>query len=176
MNKNPEFEKIFAHTVGNDLEILHSEKCSCIFCRHTINARDVQDWISDDRGVTAICPECGMDALVGDASGYHFDHETLKDLNLAFFGEDYMERHPEAARTYCERYRDGKISHKKANEALYIQYLALLSRLNDPYATFDLATLLEFGSEFTEPDPKTAFSYYMSSCLPEWVSFVSQAS
>lgn len=165
MNKNPEFEKIFAHTVGNDLEILHSEKCSCIFCRHTINARDVQDWISDDRGVTAICPECGMDALVGDASGYHFDHETLKDLNLAFFGEDYMERHPEAARTYCERYRDGKISHKKANEALYIQYLALLSRLNDPYATFDLATLLEFGSEFTEPDPKTAFSYYMSSCL-----------
>lgn len=165
MKKNPAFEEIFQHTTNNDIEILNSEKCSCIFCRHTFDARSVQDWISDEKGVTAICPECGMDSLVGDASGFQIDRDTLKEINLEYYGEDYMEHHPEAAQTYCERYKEGKITHKKSNELLYIQYLAQLSRQGNAYATYDLASLLEYGTEFTEADPQTAFSYYMSKCL-----------
>lgn len=165
MEKLPELETLLEHTKNNDLEILQSHKCSCLLCRHTIDAREVQDWISNEDGVSAICPECGMDALIGDASGLVFTKEELREINRKYFGEDYMERHPEAARTYCQRYREGKITNKVANELLYIQYLNVLSREGDPYATFDLATLLEFGSEFTEADPKTAFSYYAAQCL-----------
>lgn len=165
MKKNEQFEEIFKHTTNNDIEILNSEKCSCLFCRHTYDARKIQDWINDEQGVTAICPECGMDSVVGDASGFVFDHDSLREINLAFYGEDYMEHHPEAAQTYCERYKEGKITHKKTNESLYIQYLAHLSRLGNAFATYDLASLLESGSEFTEKDPETALSYYMSKCL-----------
>lgn len=167
MEKIPTLRELLAHTTNNDLEILQSHKCSCLFCRHTIDARDVQDWINDDQGVSAICPECGMDTLIGDASGYSFSKEELREINLTYFGEDFMERHPEAAKTYCERYREGKITNKAANELLYIQYLSILSRQNDPEATFDLANLLEFGSEFTEADPKTAFAFYASDCLKD---------
>lgn len=165
MEKMPKLETLIEHSTNNDLEILQSHKCSCLFCRHTIDAREVQDWVSDENGVSAICPECGMDTLIGDASGLTFTKEELREINMKYFGEDYMERHPEAARTYCQRYREGKITNKLANELLYIQYLNVLSRQGDPFATFDLATLLEFGSEFTQADPKTAFSYYAAQCL-----------
>ncbi len=167
MEKIPSLSELFDHTTNNDLEILQSHKCSCLFCRHTIDAREVQDWVNDEQGVSAICPECGMDTLIGDASGYSFTKEELREINTTYFGEDFMERHPEAAKTYCERYREGKITNKAANELLYIQYLSILSRQGDPESTYDLANLLEFGSQFTQADPKTAFSFYASRCLED---------
>ncbi len=156
----PRLLEIQRHAVNNDLEILKSETASCFFCRQTYSARKVNDWITDERGVTAICPECGMDAVVGDASGFALTHDDLKALNAAFYGEDYMEKHPQAARKYVTRYREGKITHKKANEALYRQYLALLVERGDEHAAYELGQLYEKGSEFTPADPKTAFTYY----------------
>lgn len=163
MAKNPVIVELHKHCTNNEIEILQSNKCSCFFCRQTYNAREVNDWISDKRGVTAICPECGMDAVIGDACGIEFDKATLKEMNLAYYGEDYMEKHPNAAAKYVKRYQDGKITHKKANESLYIQYLSLLASLDNSksaQAAFDLGRIYEFGTEFTEPNLKTAFAYY----------------
>jgi TPR repeat protein len=165
MSKNPKFEAIKRRTSDNEIEILKSKTCSCLFCRQTYDARKVSDWVNDERGVTAICPECGMDAVVGDGGGEPLSHEELKELNLAYYGEDYMEKHPAAAATYVSRYQEGKISHHKKNESLYIQYLSLLSKLNWGDATYKLAELYEFGDEFTEKDPAMAFSYYASENL-----------
>jgi TPR repeat protein len=157
---DPRLAEIRQHAVNNDIEILKSVNCSCFFCRQTYSARKVSDWITDERGVTAICPECGMDAVVGDAAGFALDRETLKALNLLYYGEDYMGKHPEAALKYVDRYKEGKITRNKANEALYIQYLSLLASRGNPDAAFDLGDLYENGTEFTPADPKTAFSYY----------------
>ncbi len=153
------------HTHNNEIEILHSKTCSCIFCRQHYDARAVNDWVNDERGMSAICPECGMDTVIGDNGGEPLDKETLKALNLAFFGEDYMSKHPDAAKKYISRYQEGKITHKKTNESLYIQYLSLLSSLGDADSSYALGELYEFGDEFTEKDPATAFSYYASSSL-----------
>lgn len=154
-----------AHTHNNEIEVLHSKSCSCLFCRQSFDARDVHDWTSDDNGLSAICPECGMDAVVPDNGGAPLDKATLKEANLAFYGEDYMKKNPEAALTYVKRYEEGKITHKKENEALYIEYLSLLSAQGNPGATFTLGQLYEFGGEFTEKDEQTAFSYYASPSL-----------
>jgi len=158
--KDPKFLEIRKHASNNDIEILRSVNCSCFFCRQTYSARKVNDWITDERGVTAICPECGMDAVIGDASGYALGHEDLKELNLASYGEDYMEKHPQAVQKYVNRYKEGKITHKKANEALYIQYLSILAGQGNPDAAYDLGQLYEIGSEFTSADPEVALSYY----------------
>ncbi len=158
--KDPKLVEIHKHASNNDIEILRSVNCSCFFCRQTYSARKVNDWITDDRGVTAICPECGMDAVIGDASGYALDREALKEMNLAYYGEDYMEKHPQAVQKYVNRYKEGKINHKKANEALFIQYLSILAGRGNSEAAFDLGDLYENGSEFTPSDPKVALSYY----------------
>ena len=39
------------------------------------------EWIDED-GITALCPECGMDAVIGDASGYTVDKNLMKEMNL----------------------------------------------------------------------------------------------
>jgi hypothetical protein len=165
MKQDPRIALLAKHSSNNEIEILHSKTCSCYFCRQTYSAREVNDWINDERGVTAICPVCGMDAVIGDACGIPLDKPLLKEMNLAYYGEDYMEKHPTAALKYVQRYKKGNITHKKVNEALYIQYLSLLAGLGNSTAAFDLAQLYENGSEFTEKDPKTAFSYYAMRCL-----------
>lgn len=160
------FPEIFSHTVNNETDVLHSTKCSCLFCRQTYDARKINDWVNDKNGVTALCPECGMDAVVGDASGFVLDHDTLKALNLAYFGEDYMEKHPDAAQKYIKRYQEGKITHKKENEALYIQYLSLLatSHFSDE-AAYQLGILYQYGTSLTTKDPKAALSWFSSESL-----------
>jgi hypothetical protein len=165
MKKDPKLIELHSHATNNEIEILKSTNCSCFFCRQTYDARKVNDWVSDERGVSAICPECGMDAVIGDACGIPLDKATLKELNLAYYGEDYMEKNPTASKKYVERYKEGKITHKAANEALYIQYLYSLACRGDGEAAFALGSLYEYGSEFTAKDPKVAFSYYGMNCL-----------
>lgn len=161
----PKLIELQKRTHNNEIEILHSKTCSCLFCRQTYDARTVNDWVNDENGMSAICPECGMDAVIGDNGGEPIDKGLLKELNLAFYGEDYMTHHPDAARKYIDRYEEGKITHKASNEALYIQYLGLLASLNDEKATYDLGMLYEFGDEFTPMDKNVALSYYASNSL-----------
>jgi len=165
MKTDPKFLELAKHSSHNEIEILHSKTCSCYFCRQTYSARDVNDWTNDKGGVTALCPICGMDSVIGDACGVPLDKNLLKDLNQAFYGEDYMEKHPAAALKYVERYKQGNITHKKVNESLYIQYLSLLAGQGNSVSAYDLGQLYENGTEFTPKDPKTAFSYYGMACL-----------
>jgi hypothetical protein len=165
MKNETNLSSLHSRASNNEIEILHSKTCSCFFCRQTYSAREVNDWINDKRGVTAICPECGVDAVIGDGGGEPLSKDVLKELNLAYYGENYMEKHPAAASKYIERYESGKITHKKTNEALYVQYLSLLARDGNPNAAYSLGQLYEFGDEFTPADSKEAFSYYAMKSL-----------
>lgn len=166
-----EFDKktlddILSHTKGNESDILHSEKCVCLFCRQRFDARKVSDWSNEGNKISAVCPECGMTAVVGDHSGYTFTHSELKEANEKLYGVDFMEKHPENIRKYIHRYRERKITHKPVNEALYIHYLQLLAEdLFDADASFYLGELYEFGSPFTLPDKAEALLWYEAPCL-----------
>ncbi|MCI1245109.1 MAG: sel1 repeat family protein [Bacilli bacterium] len=165
MKNEKELTELAKHSKHNEIEIIKSKTCSCYFCRQSYSARDVNDWVNDKDGVTAICPICGMDAVIGDACGIPFGKADLKELNLAYYGDDYMGKHPAAALKYVERYKRGAITHKRVNENLYIQYLSLLAGRGNSQAAYDLGELYENGSEFTPADPKAAFSYFAMKCL-----------
>ena len=71
-------------------EILRSDVCGCYFCRSTFPATEVADWVDqDDAGVgrTALCPRCGVDAVVGSASGLPVASAAyLAELHARSFG------------------------------------------------------------------------------------------
>lgn len=148
------------HATNNEIEIVQSKECGCYFCRHHYDARKVNDWISDERGVSALCPECGMDAVVGDASGLDISKEKLKTLNLYFYGEDYMENHPEAATTYCLRFMDGKITHNEKNERFFLKYLTALAKTGSANAARTLANFYEIGGQFLPQDFQKSVYWY----------------
>ncbi|MDJ0821004.1 MAG: cytoplasmic protein [Paracoccaceae bacterium] len=48
-------------------QVLVSDVCGCFHCQSHFLPRDVSEWV--DEGQTALCPECGVDAVIGSASG-----------------------------------------------------------------------------------------------------------
>lgn len=162
-----ELKAMRSHSVDNEIEIVSSSQCGCFFCRQRYSARDVMDWINDDRGTSAICPICGIDAVIGDASGIEITKPLLKELNLAFYPQDVIKGNPEAAKKYCERYDSGEITHKKKNEELYVSYLTALFELGDKDSAFRLAEFYEKKAEFQPLDSDAAVSIYSNPLIKD---------
>lgn len=53
-------------------EIQSSECCGCFYCLTTFQPTDITEWIEEQEGkeLTAICPNCGIDSVIGSKSGY----------------------------------------------------------------------------------------------------------
>lgn len=71
------------HTLHNRLEIEASQLCGCCACMTIYPAADIVVWA--DGGVTAICPLCGTDAVIGDAAPPALTTGLLADLNRLYF-------------------------------------------------------------------------------------------
>ena len=78
-----EMKGIHSHTLRNRKEIEASDNCVCISCCEIFYAAAVEDYI--DEGETALCPICGIDAVIGDCTGISMDTETVNELNKEFF-------------------------------------------------------------------------------------------
>lgn len=55
------------HSSHHRAEISRSNVCGCFYCLGTFAPSTINEWVAD--GVTAVCPQCGIDAVLGDASG-----------------------------------------------------------------------------------------------------------
>ncbi len=57
------------HSARHDEEIARSTFCGCFYCLAVFPPADIEDWV-DDEPRTALCPRCGIDSVIGDASGF----------------------------------------------------------------------------------------------------------
>jgi hypothetical protein len=48
-------------------EVLASARCACFFCFRAFTPGEIKAWTDDN--ATALCPGCGVDAVLGDAQG-----------------------------------------------------------------------------------------------------------
>ncbi len=59
------------HSSGHRDEVAASERCGCFYCLSIFAPAEIEAWVDEPRGgLTAVCPRCGTDACIGDASGY----------------------------------------------------------------------------------------------------------
>ena len=70
-------------TMDNRHEIERSMECACFDCGEIYNASEVTEWT--DNGNTALCPHCGMDCVLGDASGIALTSEFLNAMYRRWF-------------------------------------------------------------------------------------------
>jgi hypothetical protein len=68
-------------------DILASEHCGCFYCLAQFTPQEIHDWIDAEQGVgqTALCPKCGIDSVVGSASGVPITHAFLKRMYVRWF-------------------------------------------------------------------------------------------
>lgn len=61
-----------------------SDSCGCFYCFAVFPPREITQWTDVDAngiGQTAICPHCGIDAVIGSASGYPITTGFLGRMN-----------------------------------------------------------------------------------------------
>ncbi len=74
------------HSYRNRDEVLASAICGCFHCLDSFRPTDVEKWT--DVGKTAVCPNCQIDSVIGDESGYPVTREFLKRMQLHWFDDD----------------------------------------------------------------------------------------
>ena len=66
------------HSINHREELERSTLCGCFDCLHIFPPTEIEEWIDEDD--TALCPKCGIDSVIGDASGYEISREFLKKM------------------------------------------------------------------------------------------------
>lgn len=79
-----ELKSAHGHSAQHRSEILQSGECACFYCMAVYPATEVSEWIAE--GTCAICPRCGIDAVLGDASGLPVKDEVfLTEMHRHWF-------------------------------------------------------------------------------------------
>lgn len=83
------------HSIRNRREVEASHSCGCFCCLSIYSATAVKDWTDWPEGtndaqesehdLTAICPRCGTDAVIGSATGYPITAEFLRHMKHYWF-------------------------------------------------------------------------------------------
>ena len=69
-------------------QIIRSEMCGCFYCLEQFAPDEITEWCDPDstgEGQTAICPRCGIDSVIGSASGFPITREVLEAMNRRWF-------------------------------------------------------------------------------------------
>lgn len=64
-------------------QIEKSDQCGCFYCLKTFSPSDIREWWDD--GQTAVCPDCGIDSVLGSASGYPLTADFLGEMHKHYF-------------------------------------------------------------------------------------------
>ena len=63
-----DLEAAHKHCSGHRDEIAASTACGCFYCVSIFQPNEIEDWVNN--GGSALCPRCGIDSVIGDASGF----------------------------------------------------------------------------------------------------------
>lgn len=83
------------HSIRHRAEIETSDVCDCFYCLGTLHPSAITDWtdwpegtpegLEDLHGQTALCSQCGIDAVPSSASGFPITPAFLKQMNVRWF-------------------------------------------------------------------------------------------
>ncbi|MEC4747523.1 cytoplasmic protein [Methylomicrobium sp. Wu6] len=82
------FRKAHGHSSNHRQEIEGSSICGCFYCCKTFRPDEITEWVDEnDQGIgqCALCPNCGIDSVIGSLSGFSIDEAFLKDMNRYWF-------------------------------------------------------------------------------------------
>ncbi len=82
MHREREASLLHTHTRGNRMELEQSEVCGCLACERIYSPTEV---VSFSLGDSAQCPHCGINAVVGSASGIPITPAVLARAHARWF-------------------------------------------------------------------------------------------
>ena len=93
-----------SHSLNNQTEVEASRICGCFFCMEVFPAVEISAWttaslptpeaIEAGFALTAICPHCGSESVIGDKSGYPITAQFLHLMNQAWYQKTILYKPP----------------------------------------------------------------------------------
>lgn len=77
-----------SHSINHRKEIESSALCGCFACIYVFPPSEICEWMNNAMEEFAFCPRCGIDAVIGDKSGYPISTEFLLEMNRCWFDGD----------------------------------------------------------------------------------------
>jgi hypothetical protein len=84
----PDYIRAHIHSSNHREELVKSDLCGCFHCLEVYNPAEITDWIDEDEngiGLCALCPRCGIDSVIGSASGYPITKDFLRKMHQHWF-------------------------------------------------------------------------------------------
>ena len=88
MGFDMDLEAAHKHCGSHRAAVMASDLCGCFYCRSTFKPDEILDWVDGDSagtGKTALCPRCGIDAVIGSASGISLAPDFLARMREYWF-------------------------------------------------------------------------------------------
>lgn len=71
---------------GKHDAVLASATCGCCYCGAIFAPAEVREWITEGSGAkTALCPQCGIDAVLASDTGFPITAAFLARMHAAWF-------------------------------------------------------------------------------------------
>lgn len=86
-----------AASFGNEEAMKKASACGCFKCKTMFTPAEITEWIPEQDGRrTALCPYCGVDAVVPKPKdikkdGYFFSESVLREMHRLFFDSELSE-------------------------------------------------------------------------------------
>ena len=84
LSKSEHF-RLYANCTGNQKLLAKETKCGCFYCERVFHPKEICSWIEDRSGLTAVCPYCGIDSVIGESAGFPLTKAALKRLHDVCF-------------------------------------------------------------------------------------------
>ena len=91
----PDIASAHAHCYRHRAEVEASASCGCFYCLAVFPPSRISEWVDWPEGTpadlelslgtTALCPECGIDSVIGSASGLPIDAKFLSAMQAHWF-------------------------------------------------------------------------------------------
>ena len=76
------------HSSNHYNEIYQSKLCGCFYCLEIYSPNKIKQWIKENKeNKTALCPNCGIDSVIGSQSLYPITKEFLQAMKDRWFSE-----------------------------------------------------------------------------------------
>lgn len=151
-----ELESLIGHTKNNELDILKSKECHCLFCNGVFPAKEVHDWVSEKGETRAACPRCGAPYVLGDAIYSALPKGTLEEASRRLLSEFEADDLIDYLSSYRDRYEQGLVPQSDQADDLYLACLQALTHDGDPSAALVLAGMWVNGDP-ADFDPARAY-------------------
>lgn len=79
-------KKAHKTSFNNSTQVKNSTICGCFYCKASYRSEEVTEWVKTKDEMTALCPRCGIDSVIGSESGYPVNEIIfLEGMNIYWF-------------------------------------------------------------------------------------------